>query len=90
MDDPVVGGFTPEKIALRRAIALGYDRTSSIRILRSGQALPAPSSAARIRRPRPAIPSVDAHDPPRRGLARQVRVPRRDGDGYRKRRTASR
>ena len=25
MDDPVVGGYTPEKVALRRAIALGYD-----------------------------------------------------------------
>ena len=25
MEDPVVGGYTPEKIALRRAIAMGYD-----------------------------------------------------------------
>ena len=26
MDDPVVGGYTPEKIALRRAMVMGYDR----------------------------------------------------------------
>ena len=25
MEDPVVGGYTPEKIALRRAIGMGYD-----------------------------------------------------------------
>src|SRR5258706_15919073 len=24
MNDPVVGGYTPEKVALRRAISLGY------------------------------------------------------------------
>ena len=40
MDDPVVGGNTQEKIVLRRAIALGYDRTTNIRTLRSGQAVP--------------------------------------------------
>src|SRR6266567_1112925 len=37
MDDPVVGGYTPEKIALRRAIALGYDRQAEIDVLRYGQ-----------------------------------------------------
>ena len=26
MDDPLVGGYTPAKIALRRAISLAYDR----------------------------------------------------------------
>jgi oligopeptide transport system substrate-binding protein len=41
MDDPVVGGYTPERIALRRAIAMAYDVTSEIRILRQGQAIPA-------------------------------------------------
>ena len=85
MDDPVVGGFTPEKIALRRAIALGYDRTSSIRILRSGQALPAaqlppPGFAGHD----PAIPSVDAHDPAAaRALLDKFGYRDRDGDGYR-------
>ena len=41
MDDPVVGGYTPEKVALRRAIGLAYDLDREIRILRRGQAVPA-------------------------------------------------
>ena len=41
MEDPVVGGYTPEKVALRRAIGLAYDLDREIRILRRGQAVPA-------------------------------------------------
>ena len=41
MDDPVVGGYTPERIALRRAIAMAYDVGSEIRVLRQGEAIPA-------------------------------------------------
>ncbi len=37
MDDPVVGGYTSDKVALRRAIAMAYDRDAEIRILRSNQ-----------------------------------------------------
>jgi ABC-type transport system substrate-binding protein len=40
MDDPVIGGYTPEKIALRRAISLGSDVDKQIRLARRGQALP--------------------------------------------------
>ena len=36
MDDPVVGGYAPEKIALRRAIALGYNTDEEIRLIRKG------------------------------------------------------
>ena len=43
MDDPMVGGYTPEKVALRRAIALGYDIDEEIRLIRRGAALPAQS-----------------------------------------------
>jgi len=43
MDDPVVGGYSPERIALRRAIALGYDVDEEIRLLRRGAAIPAQS-----------------------------------------------
>jgi ABC-type transport system substrate-binding protein len=43
MKDPVVGGYTPEKIALRRAIAMGYDNESGIRIILKGRALTAES-----------------------------------------------
>jgi len=41
MDDPTVGGYTPEKVALRRAIALGVDVDKEIRLVRRGQATPA-------------------------------------------------
>lgn len=43
MDDPVVGGYTPEKVALRRAIFLGVDLEREIRLIRRGQAIPAQS-----------------------------------------------
>jgi ABC-type transport system substrate-binding protein len=41
MDDPVVGGYTPAHVALRRAIIMGYDVSEEIRVLRQGQGLPA-------------------------------------------------
>ena len=42
-DDPLVGGLAPEKVALRRAIALAWDSPAEIRLLMGGQALPAQS-----------------------------------------------
>ncbi len=45
-DDPQVGGYTPERVALRRAIALGYDNAGDIRLIYNGQALPAQSMIA--------------------------------------------
>jgi ABC-type transport system substrate-binding protein len=41
--DPVIGGYTPEKVALRRAISLGVDVRREIREVRHGQGLPANS-----------------------------------------------
>ena len=41
MDDPVVGGYTPAKVALRRAIGLAYDVQAEIDRMRQGQAMPA-------------------------------------------------
>ena len=46
MEDPVVGGYTPEKVALRRAISLAYDEPADIRLLRHGMAIPAQSTIA--------------------------------------------
>ena len=43
MENPVVGGYTPEKVALRRAIALAVDVQREIRDVRRGQAIPAQS-----------------------------------------------
>ncbi|RZJ07614.1 MAG: bicyclomycin resistance protein [Rubrivivax sp.] len=40
MEDPVVGGYTPERIALRRAINLAVDLDKEIRLVRRGQAIP--------------------------------------------------
>ena len=85
MDDAVVGGYTPEKIALRRALALAYDRTSIIKTLRSGQAVP----AAQLPPPGftgydPSIPAVDQYDPAAaRALLDKFGYKDRDGDGYR-------
>ncbi len=41
MEDPVVGGMTPDKVALRRAISLTYDVRKEILIARRGRAVPA-------------------------------------------------
>jgi len=43
MLDPVVGGYTPDKVALRRAVALAYDSTEELRLVRHGQGVPAQS-----------------------------------------------
>ncbi|MES3015674.1 MAG: ABC transporter substrate-binding protein, partial [Pseudomonadota bacterium] len=41
MEDPVVGGYTPDKVALRRAIGLAYNIDGEIRIVRRGAAIAA-------------------------------------------------
>jgi ABC-type transport system substrate-binding protein len=38
MEDPVVGGYTPDRVALRRAINLAVDLDKEIRLVRRGQA----------------------------------------------------
>ena len=46
MDDPVVGGYTPDKVALRRAIGLAFDGDAYIRRVLGGLAIPAQSTIA--------------------------------------------
>ncbi len=41
MKDPVFGGYTPDKVALRRAISLAYDNQEEIHLLRNGTAIEA-------------------------------------------------
>ena len=41
LQDPVVGGMTKEKIALRRAMAMSYDAANEIKVVRNGQAIEA-------------------------------------------------
>ncbi len=85
MEDPVVGGYSKEKIALRRAIVMGYNLEEQIRVLYHGQAIPATQ-------PIPVgLPGHDAgyrggprHDPvAARGLLDRMGYRDRDGDGYR-------
>jgi len=54
MQDPIVGGFTKEKIALRRAMAMAYNVDDEINVVRNGQA---------IALEYPIPPGVVGHDP---------------------------
>ena len=54
MEDPVVGGYTPEKIALRRAMIMGFNTEELIRVWWQGQALVATQ---------PIPPGVAGHNP---------------------------
>ena len=54
MQDPVVGGLSKEKVALRRAMAMAYNVDEEIRIVRNGQAVEAQF---------PIPPGVVGHDP---------------------------
>jgi ABC-type transport system substrate-binding protein len=86
MEDPIVGGYTPEKVALRRAIALAYKTEDEIKVIRKGLAIPAQT---------PYSPGVAGYDPNFRTTANEYDVAKakalldmfgyvdRDGDGYR-------
>ncbi len=41
LQDPIVGGLTKEKIALRRAMAMSYNVAQDIKVIRNGQAVEA-------------------------------------------------
>jgi len=58
MEDPVVGGYTNDKIALRRAISMAYNTDDEIRIVRQGQGEPATQ---------PIPPNVTGYDPKLKG-----------------------
>ena len=62
--DPLVGGFSKEKIALRRAIIMAYDTDSEIRVLRKNLALkdemPIPAGVVGYE---PGYKAVDQYDP---------------------------
>jgi ABC-type transport system substrate-binding protein len=86
MKDPVVGGYSLEKIALRRAIGMGYDVGELIRVLAKGRAIPANGPIP------PDIAGYDAklrtqaqlYDPAQaRALLDRFGYKDRDGDGYR-------
>jgi len=86
MEDPVVGGYTVEKVALRRAVSLAYDVEREIRLVRRGQAIPAQS---------PIVPFTSGFDPAFKSSASEFDPAKaralldmygyvdRDGDGWR-------
>jgi len=54
MKDPIVGGFGKDKVALRRAMAMSYNTTEEIKVVRNGQAVEVEF---------PVPPGVVGHDP---------------------------
>ncbi len=85
MDDPVVGGYSKDKIALRRAISMAYNTDEEIRVVRQGQAEPATQ---------PVPPNVTGYNPKLNGhvqfdpagakaLLDKFGYIDRDGDGWR-------
>ena len=86
MEDPVVGGYAPHRVALRRAIALGVDLDREIRLVRRGQAIPGQG---------PIGPEVWGYDPAFKSEMSEYNVPKakalldmhgyidRNGDGWR-------
>ena len=88
MDDPMVGGYTPAQIALRRAVNLGMDTGAEIRIVRRGRAVAAQT---------PFLPFTSGYDPKLKTELSDYDPARatalldlygfvdRDGDGWRER-----
>jgi ABC-type transport system substrate-binding protein len=86
MEHPVVGGYTPERVALRRAVGLAYSVDDEIRLVRKGQSVPSQS---------PVAPTVPGFDPGFRSEMSEFSRVRaralldafgyvdRDGDGWR-------
>ena len=86
MENPIVGGYTPEKIALRRAIAMGQNSAEEVRLPRRGQAIVAQG---------PIMPLTSAYDPNMRSEMGVFDRPKamalldlfgytdKDGDGWR-------
>ncbi len=88
MEDPVVGGYAPQQVALRRAIGLGIDVPTEIERVRRGQAIRAQS---------PVVPHTYGYDPAFRSENGEYNLAKakalldlygwrdRDGDGWRER-----
>ena len=86
MEDPVVGGYTPDKVALRRAISLAVDIDKEIRLPRRGQAMAAQG---------PFAPGTFGHRPDFKSEMSEYNLPKakalldlygyvdKDGDGWR-------
>jgi oligopeptide transport system substrate-binding protein len=85
MDDPVVGGYTPDRIALRRAIVMAFNTPDLVNVWYQGQA---------VRATQPIPPPVRGHSPgfdvnvrydpaTARALLDRFGYVDKDGDGWR-------
>ncbi len=86
MEHPLIGGYAPERVALRRAISLAVNVEEEIRVVRRGQAIPAQSIMG---------PGVTGYDPAFKSEMSEFSRARamalldvagyvdRDGDGWR-------
>ncbi len=86
MDDPVIGGYSPQRVALRRAIALGYNVRDEIAIIRKNQAIVAqtPYSPGVAGWEPGFTTSAGDYSPARaKALLDMYGYVDRDGDGYR-------
>ncbi len=85
MEDAAVGGYTKERIALRRAIAMGFNTDELIRVLFNGHALPATQLLPPgVRGHDAGVPVKSLYDPAgARALLDRFGFRDRDGDGYR-------
>jgi ABC-type transport system substrate-binding protein len=85
MEDPIVGGYAPDKVALRRAIVMGFNKPDLARVWYQGQATiatqPVPPDVQGH------VAGLDAHmayDPATaRALLDRFGYKDRDGDGFR-------
>jgi len=85
MKDSIVGGYTPDKVALRRAIGLAYDNQEEINLLRKGSALeartPVPPGVVGYE---PNFNIGKSYDPARaKALLDMFGYVDKDGDGWR-------
>ncbi|NJD87554.1 MAG: bicyclomycin resistance protein [Betaproteobacteria bacterium] len=85
MKDPVWGGYTPERIALRRAVGLAYNMEEEIYLVRNGSAIEARSPLPPgVLGHDPAFSLGPSYDPPRaKALLDMFGYVDRDGDGWR-------
>jgi len=86
MADPVLGGMSNERIALRRAIALALDTPTLVKIVYAGQALPANQLVPPgVGGHDPSLPAKPLYDPASaRALLERFGYKSLDADGYRK------
>lgn len=86
MEDPVVGGMSNDKIALRRAIAMGLNTQNLIDVVYAGQGQPANQMIPPgVSGHDPTVSTRSLHDPAAaQALLDRFGYKNRDADGYRK------